>query len=179
MDDDFIVTTGVVLAKMRAALGHRDPVLAPASDAEVLPVAVVAAQSFQHHRERAVQLLRRGGPLSGALSVSRCNRRLHRRRAWLLRALETPGALFAAGAALLIDGLPVPAGRRARARRCRKLRGQARAVLRLAAAPGRHPRRAAGRLRPAAGRPGRQRGGRRGHHPGRDGRAPGPPPQGD
>ncbi len=108
-----------------AARGQRDQVLAPASDAAVLTVAVVAAQSCQHHRERALQLLRRGGSLSGALSVPRCNRRLHRRRAWLLRALETPGAIFAAGAAFLLDSLPVPAGRRARARRCRKPRGQA------------------------------------------------------
>ncbi len=124
MDDDFIVTTFVVLDKMMAALGHRDQVLAQASDAAVLTVAVVAAKSFQHHRERALQMMRLGGSLSGALSVSRFNRRLHRLRAWLLLALETRGAIFAAGEAFLIDSLPVPACRRARARRCRKLRGQ-------------------------------------------------------
>jgi len=38
MDDDFIVTTFVVIDKLMAALGHRDHVLAQASDAEVLTV---------------------------------------------------------------------------------------------------------------------------------------------
>ena len=39
--------------------------------------------------------------------------------------LATLGALFATGEAFLLDSLPVPACRRARARRSRKLRGQA------------------------------------------------------
>ena len=125
MDDDFIVTTFVVFDKTMAALGHRDQVLAQASDAEVLTVAVVAARYFQHHLERALQVLRLGRYLSGALSVSRCNRRLHRLRAWLLLLLETLGAVFAHGAVFLIDSMPVPVCRRARARRCRKVRGTA------------------------------------------------------
>ncbi len=125
MDDDFIVTTFVVFDKTMAALGHRDQVLAQASDAEVLTVAVVAARYFQNHLERALQVMRLGRYLSGALSVSRCNRRLHRLRAWLLLLPETLGAVFAAGAVFLIDSLPVPVCRRARARRCRKVRGKA------------------------------------------------------
>ncbi len=43
---------------------------------------------------------------------------------WLGRAAETLGALLATGAASLIDSLPVPVCRRARARRCRKVRGK-------------------------------------------------------
>ena len=124
MDDDFIVTTFVVLDKRMAALGHRDHVLAQASDAEVPAVAVVAAKSFQNHLERALQMMQLGGYLSGALSVSRFNRRPHRLRPWLLLALETLGVICAVGEAFLIDSMPVPACRRARARRCRKLRGQ-------------------------------------------------------
>lgn len=124
MDDDFIVTAFVVLDKTMAALGHRDDVRAGASDAEVLTVAVVAAKYFQCHLERALGVMRLGRYLSGPLSVSRFNRRLHRLADWLGLAAETLGALFASGEAFLIDSMPVPVCRRARARRSRKLRGQ-------------------------------------------------------
>src|SRR3954452_8882373 len=124
MDDDLIVTTFVVIDKTMAALGHRDDVRAQASDAEVLTVAVVAAKYFQSHQARALQVMRLGRYLSGALSVSRFSRRLHALRGWLGLALETLGALFADGEAFLIDSMPVPVCRRARARRCRKVSGQ-------------------------------------------------------
>ncbi len=74
MDDDFIVAAFVVIDKLMAALGHRDHVLAQASDAEVLTVAVVAAKYFQHHLERGLQMMHLGQYLSGALSISRFNR---------------------------------------------------------------------------------------------------------
>jgi hypothetical protein len=125
MDDDFIVTAFVVLDKTMGALGHRDHALAQASDAEVLTVAVVAAKYFQNHLERALQMMHLGHYLSGALSVSRFNRRLHRLADWLGLAAETLGELFATGEAFLIDSMPVPVCRRARARRCRKVSGKA------------------------------------------------------
>jgi hypothetical protein len=125
MDDDFIVTTFVVIDKLLTTLGHRDDVRAGASDAEVLTVAVVAAKYFQNHLARALAMMHLGRYLSGALSVSRFNRRLHALRDWLGLALETLGALFAHGEVFLIDSMPVPVCRRARARRCRKVRGKA------------------------------------------------------
>jgi hypothetical protein len=91
----------------------------------VLAVAVVAARSFQSHHERALQVMHLGRYLSGPLSASRFNRRLHNLADWLRLALETLGALFAAGEAFLIDGMPVPVCRRVRARRCRRVRGKA------------------------------------------------------
>ena len=124
MDGDFIVTAFVVLDKTMAVLGHRDDVRAKASDAEVLTVAVVAAKYFQCHLERALQMMQLGRYLSGPLSVSRFNRRLHRLAGWLGLALATLGELFATGEAFLIDSMPVPVCRRARARRCRKVRGR-------------------------------------------------------
>ncbi len=124
MDDDFIVTAYVVLDKTMAALGHHDDVRAGASDAEVLTVAVVAAKYFQNHLARALQVMHMGHYLSGALSVSRFNRRLHRLAAWLGLAVETLGELFATGEAFLIDSMPIPVCRRTRARRSRKLRGR-------------------------------------------------------
>ena len=125
MDGDFIATAFVVIDKTMQALGHRDDVRVKASDAEVLTVAVVAAKYFQNHLERALQMLHLGRYLSGPLSVSRFNRRLHRLRDWLLLALETLGGVFAHGEAFLIDSMPVPVCRRARARRCRKVQDPA------------------------------------------------------
>ena len=123
MDDDFIVTAFVVIDKVLTALGHQDHPLARASDAEVLTVAVVAARSFQNHLERALQVMSRGHYLSGPLSVSRFNRRLHALRGWLLLALAALGALSSQGEVFLLDSMPVPVCKRARARRCRKVRG--------------------------------------------------------
>ena len=121
--DGFIVTAYVVIAKTMAALGHRDDVRAGAGDAEVLTVAVVAAKYVQNHHERALQIMLRLHYLSGHLSVSRFNRRLHRLAAWVRLTLEALGAVFAHGDVLLLDSMPVPVCRRARARRCRKVRG--------------------------------------------------------
>ena len=123
MNDDWIVTTFVVIDETLRALGHRSHVLARASDAEVLTVAVVAARYFQNHHERALGVLRLGRYLSGPLSVSRLNRRLHALADWLALILATLGELFAHGAAFLLDSTPVPVCRRTRARRSRKLRG--------------------------------------------------------
>jgi hypothetical protein len=125
MDDDCMVTAFVVIDKTMQALGHRDDVRAQASDAAVLTVAVVAAKSLQNHLARAVQSMHLGRYLSGPLSVSRCNRRLHALRDWLLLLAETLGAVFACGAAFLLDSMPVPVCKRARAWRCREVRGQA------------------------------------------------------
>ncbi len=124
MDDDCIVTAYVVLDKLMATLGHRDDVRAQASDAEVLTVAVVAAKYFQNHLARGLQMVHLGRYLSGPLNVSRFNRRLHHLADWLGLAVEALGALFATGEAFLIDSMPVPVCRRARARRCRKLSGR-------------------------------------------------------
>ncbi len=125
MDDDFIVTAFVVFDKTMAALGHRDDVRAGASDAEVLTVAVVAAKYFQSHLARALQVMHLGRYLSGTLSASRFNRRLHALRGWLGLLTEALGAIFAQGAVFLIDSMPVPVCKRARAWRCKKVRGKA------------------------------------------------------
>ena len=61
MNDDFIVTAYVVIDTVLQALGHQTHCLAHSSDAEVLTVAVVAAQYFQNHHERALQVLQRLG----------------------------------------------------------------------------------------------------------------------
>ncbi len=123
MNDDFIVPVYVVIDTVMQALDHRSHRLAQITDAEVLTVAVVAARYFQNHHERALQVLHGMGYLSGKLSTSRFNRRLHALGAWFRLILETLGALLARGEAFSIESLPVPVCRRARARRCRTVRG--------------------------------------------------------
>jgi hypothetical protein len=58
------------------------------------------------------------------LSASRFSRRLHALRGWPALGLEALGAAFTHGDAFLLDSLPVPVCRRARAGRCRKVRGR-------------------------------------------------------
>ena len=125
MSDSLIVTIYVVIDDVMRALDHRSHPLAQVSDAEVLTVAVVAAKYFQNHHERAVQVLQGLGYLSGRLSISRFNRRVHALADWLRLIIEALGAVFAQGEAFIIDSLPVPVCRRVRARRCRKVRGRA------------------------------------------------------
>jgi hypothetical protein len=124
MNDDVIVTTFVVLDELLRLAGHRDHVLAGVSDAEVLTVAVVAAAAFQNHHARALQVMQGMHYLSGHLSTSRFNRRLHALADWFGLALMTLGDLFATGEAFILDSLPLPVCRRVRARRCRKVRGK-------------------------------------------------------
>jgi len=124
IDDDVIVTTFVIVDKLLAALGHRDDVRAGASDAAVLTVAVVAAKSFQDHLARALPIMHLGRYRSGPPSASRFSRRLHALRGWLGLALEALGAVCAHGDIVLLDSMPVPVCRRARARRCREVCGR-------------------------------------------------------
>jgi len=125
MNDDLIVTAYVVIDTVMQQLEHRRHPAAQLTDAEVVTVAVVAAKYFQNHHARALQLMQRLGYLSGKLSPSRFNRRLHALADWVRFIPETLGALFATGEAYILDSLPIPVCRRARARRCRTVRGRA------------------------------------------------------
>jgi hypothetical protein len=124
MSDDLIVMAYVVIDEMMQALDHRSHGLAHISDAEVVTVAVVAARYFASNHERALAVMYGMRYLARPLSASRFNRRLNALGAWLRLTLETLGELFAHGEAFLLDSMPVPVCRRARARRCRKVRGR-------------------------------------------------------
>jgi hypothetical protein len=123
VDDIRIIGTFTVIDDVLTLGGHRDHCLAQARDSEVLLVAVCAAAYFQNHQERALSVLKRLHYLSGALSISRFNRRLHRLAHWLPLLVEILGRLFENEPCLIIDSLPVPVCRRVRARRCGKVRG--------------------------------------------------------
>ena len=87
-------------------------------------MAVVAAKHVQYHHALAMATLQRQGCRSGALSASRFNRRLHALADWFRLLLEPLGEPLASGDCFLIDSLPVPACKRARAGRCRTVRGR-------------------------------------------------------
>jgi hypothetical protein len=129
MNDALIVTIYVVIDETMAALGHQSHSLAALSDAEVLTVAVVAAHACGHHHRRALDLLYYMAYLTTRLSPSRFNRRVHALAAWLPLLGETVGAAVVQAQAAIcdfvIDSLPVPVGRRVRARHCGKVRGRA------------------------------------------------------
>ena len=123
MNAEWIITVFVILDELLTKGGHHDHQLSQVGDAEVLTVAVVAAKYFQNHHERALLMMREGRYLSGALSVSRFNRRLHACSAWLELGSDVLCEVAARGEVFIIDSLPVPVCRRVRARRCRKVRG--------------------------------------------------------
>ena len=51
--------------------------------------------------------------------------RLHALKDWLVGMVRLLGELFSGGLVYIIDSMPLPVCRRARARRCRKVRGAA------------------------------------------------------
>ena len=124
MNDTYIVTTYVVIDDILKAWGFVDDCRARGHAAETLTVAVVAAKYFQNHHERALGLLIRLGYLH-QLSASRFNRQLHKLRDWLYGIVSLLGEVFSQREAFIIDSMPVPVCKRARARRCKKVRGQA------------------------------------------------------
>jgi hypothetical protein len=124
MNAEWIITAFVIIDTIMERLEHRSHVLAQVPDSEILTIAVVAAKFFQNHHERAVCVLRESGYLSGTISVSRFNRRLHALADWAVFVPTTLGELFAQGDVFVIDSIPLPVCRRVRARRCRKVRGR-------------------------------------------------------
>lgn len=124
MDDTVIVTIFTVIDDVMTAASHRTHPLAHASDSEVLTVAVVAACQFANHHERALGVMHGMRYLSGSLSLSRFNRRLHALASWFTLALDLLCDLFAhRTATFTLDSLPVPVCHRVRATRCTKVAG--------------------------------------------------------
>lgn len=124
MNDSYIVTTFVVIDDVLKASGFQEDCRTQSGAAEVLTVAVVAARYLNNHHERALGLLRQLGYIKG-LSVSRFNRRLHTLSDWLYGMVTLLGEVLAQGEVFIIDSMPLPVCKRARARRCRKVRGKA------------------------------------------------------
>ena len=124
MNADWIIAAFVVVDTLMERLEHHNDVRAHVPDSEIVTIAVVAAKYFANNHERAVQVMLGCGYLSGHISVSRFNRRLHNLSDFLAFVPTTLGELFTSGEVFIIDSLPLPVCRRVRARRCRKVRGR-------------------------------------------------------
>jgi IS5 family transposase len=61
--------------------------------------------------------------LSGSISHSRLNRRLHALRDWMAYFPELLSDMISTSTVYIIDSMPIPVCRRARAKRCTKVRG--------------------------------------------------------
>src|SRR5215212_6023440 len=120
MDALWIISVFALADDLMTHLEHRSHRLAQVPDAEVVTVAIVAAKYFHNHHERTLCLMQQQGYLSGTLSVSRFNRRLHALDHWLAFLVDTLAEVFVQGDVFIIDSLPVPTCRRVRASRCRK-----------------------------------------------------------
>ncbi len=128
MNDTLIVTVYVILDDLLRAMEHRTDSRARTSDSDTaqrapVTIGVIAACQFQNHHERALCILHALGYLSGPLSLSRFNRRLHALARRLSDAVDRLAALLTAGTIFIIDSMPLPVCRRARAWRCRTVRG--------------------------------------------------------
>jgi hypothetical protein len=123
MNEEWIITTFVIFDELLTKGGHSDHKLSQVGDAEILTVSVVAAKYFQNHHERALLIMKQCGYLSGKLSVSRFNRRLHAIINWLEAGLEVLCEVAITGEIFIIDSLPLAVCKRVRARRCKKVRG--------------------------------------------------------
>ena len=124
MNAEWMITNFVIMDDLMMHLDHHSHPLAQVPDSEILIIAVVAAKYFANHHERSVGILQQLGYLSGRISVSRFNRRLHALADWMAFMPQTLGALWTQGEVFVLDSLPVPVCRRVRARRCRKVRGR-------------------------------------------------------
>ena len=124
MNEQTIITVYVVIDDVLKLAQHESHKLSQLSDAEVLTVAVTAALYFHNHQERTLYVMEQMGYLSGHLSISRFNRRLHSLGDWLSMILAVLSEVFAQGTLYIIDSMPLPVCKRKRAGRCRKVGGK-------------------------------------------------------
>jgi hypothetical protein len=124
MNATWIITTFVIIDDLMQILEQASDCRAKVKDSEILTIAVVAAKYFDNHHARAVLLLSAQGYLSGKISPSRFNRRLHHLAEWFELALQSLVEVQQRPEVYIIDSLPVPVWRRARASRSRKVPGR-------------------------------------------------------
>jgi Transposase DDE domain len=122
MNEDYIVAVYYVIDEMLKQVAYEDDVRSQVSAAEILTVAVIAAQYFHNHWERTLAILIQQRVIR-CISISRFNRRLHALQDWLNGIVVGLGELFTGGEVYIIDSMPMPVCKRVRARRCRKVRG--------------------------------------------------------
>jgi len=123
-----IITIYCFFDELLQALGHKDDVQAQLSTAEVMTIALVAAEFFTGNQQKALDFLTSHGYIA-PLSKSRFNRRLHRipETLWqmALFVLAQIHQKTNAERVHVVDTFPVPVCHNIRIRRCKLYRDQA------------------------------------------------------
>ena len=83
MNATWIITTFVLIDTAMTNLDHQTDVRAKVPDSEVVTVALVAAKYFANNHRIALDVMQKLQYLSGSISHSRLNRRLHALRDWM------------------------------------------------------------------------------------------------
>ena len=123
MDATWIITTFVLIDTAMTNLDHQTDVRAGVPDSEVITVALVAAKYFANNHRIALNVMHQLQYLSGSISHSRLNRRLHALREWMAHMPELLADMLSTSTIYIIDSMPIPVCRRARAKRCTKVAG--------------------------------------------------------
>ena len=123
MDATWIITTFVLIDTAMANLDHHTDVRASVPDSEVVTVALVAAKYFANNHRIALTVMRQLHYLLGSISHSRLNRRLHTLLEWMDNLPELLSDMCSTSTIYIVDSMPIPVCRRARAKRCTKVRG--------------------------------------------------------
>lgn len=123
MNATWIITTFVLIDTAMTNLDHQTDVRAKVPDSEVVTVALVAAKYFANNHRIALDVMQKLQYLSGSISHSRLNRRLHALRDWMAYFPELLSDMLSTSTIYIIDSMPIPVCRRARAKRCTKVRG--------------------------------------------------------
>lgn len=123
MDATWIITTFVLIDTAMTNLDHQTDIRAGVPDSEVVTVALVAAKYFANNHRIALSVMHQLHYLSGSISHSRFNRRLHVLGDWMTYFPELLSDMLSTSTLYLIDSMPIPVCRRARAKRCTKVAG--------------------------------------------------------
>jgi hypothetical protein len=123
MDATWIITTFVLIDTAMTNLDHQTDVRAGVPDSEVVTVALVAAKYVANNHRIALNVMHQLQYVSGSISHSRLNRRLHALRDWMVHMPELLADILSTSTIYVNDSMSIPVCRRARAKRCTKVAG--------------------------------------------------------
>jgi hypothetical protein len=83
MDATWMITTFFLIDTTMMHLDHQTDVRAGVPDSEIVTVSLVAVKYFANNHRIALDVMRQLQYLSGTISHSRLNRRLHTLRDWM------------------------------------------------------------------------------------------------
>lgn len=122
MDATWIITTLVLIDTAMMNLDYHTDVHARVSDSEVFAVTLIAAKYFANNHRIVLTIMHQLQYLSGTISHSRFNHRLHALRDWMDHLPELLSDMLSTSIIYIVESMPIPVCRRARTKRCTKVR---------------------------------------------------------